>query len=83
MLSHVCQKCSLHWNLQTVVCKDLCVCVCVCVCVKSMCVCLLSMSTNGCGPGGTSGVHTIILGMVQPELLGTSPPLGGFGSTGS
>ena len=26
------------------------------------------MSTNGCGPGGTLGAHTITLGMVQPHL---------------
>ena len=28
---------------------------------------LLSMSTNGCGPGGTPGAHIITLGMVQPK----------------
>ena len=44
---------------------------------------LLSMSTNGCGPGGTLGAHTITLSMVQPHLWGTSPPPGGFASTGS
>ena len=45
---------------------------------------LLSMSTNGCGPpGGTSGTYTITLDMVQPHLWGTSPPPGGFSSTGS
>ena len=43
----------------------------------------LSMSTNGCGPGGTLGAHTITLSMVQPHLQGTSPPPGGFASTGS
>ena len=41
---------------------------------------LLSMSTDGCGPGGTLGAHTITLSMVQPHLRGTSP---GFASTGS
>ena len=44
---------------------------------------LLSMSTNGCGPGGTLGAHTITLSMVQPHLRGTSPPPSGFASTGS
>ena len=44
---------------------------------------LLSMSTNGCGPGGTLGAHAITLSMVQPHLRGTSPPTGGFASTGS
>ena len=71
----------------------MCVCACACVCV---CVCqtnvklpgeanvkVLSMSTNGCGPGGTLGAHTITLSMVQPDLRGTSPPSGGFASTGS
>jgi len=58
----------------------------VCVCVLSTGeanVKLLSMSTNGCGPGGTLGAHTITLDMVQPHLRGTSPPPGGFASTGS
>ena len=32
------------------------------------------MSANGCGQGMTSGAHTIILGIVQPHLRGTSPP---------
>jgi len=40
------------------------------------------MSTNGCGSGGTSGAYIITLGMVQPHLRGTSPPPGGFASTG-
>ena len=35
---------------------------------------LLSMSTNGCDPGGTLGTHTITLSMAQPHLRGTSPP---------
>ena len=26
------------------------------------------LSINGCGPGGTSGAHTIILAMEQPHL---------------
>ena len=41
------------------------------------------MSTNGCGPGGTSGAHTITQGMVQLHLRGTNPPPGGFASTDS
>ena len=41
------------------------------------------MSTNGCGPGGTSGVQTITLGMVLPHLQGTSSPPSGFASIGS
>ena len=74
----------------------MCVCVCVCVCARvRMCVCgylvitgeanvkLLSMSANGCDPGGTLGAHTITLSMVQPHLRGTSPPPGGFASNGS
>jgi len=44
---------------------------------------LLSMSANGCGPGGTLCAHTTTLGMVQPQLWGTSPPPDGFASTGS
>ena len=59
------------------------VCMCVCVCVGEANVKLLSMSINGCGPGGTLGAHTITLSMVQPNLRGTSPPPGGFASTGS
>jgi len=36
---------------------------------------LLSMSTNGCSSGGTSGAHTIILSLEQPHLAGhPSPP---------
>ena len=44
---------------------------------------LLSMSAKGCGPGGTSGAHTITLSMVQLHLWGTIPPPGGLASTGS
>ena len=32
---------------------------------------LPSMSTNGFGPGGTSGAHTMTLDMVQPHLRAT------------
>ena len=41
------------------------------------------MSTDGCGPGGTLGAHTITLSMIQPHLWGSGPPPGGFASTGS
>jgi len=44
---------------------------------------LLTMSTNDCGPGGTSGAHIITLGMVEPHLWDTSLRPGGFASTGS
>ena len=49
---------------------------CVCVLTGEANVKLLSMSTNGRGPGGTLGAHTITLGIVQPHLRGTSPPPG-------
>ena len=44
---------------------------------------LLSILTNGCGPCGILGAHTITLSMVLPHLWGTSPPPGGFASTDS
>ena len=47
--------------------------------MSNCCPCL----DNGCGPGVTLGAHTIILGMEQSHLWGTSPPQGGFASTGS
>ena len=64
-------------------------CVCVRVCLRYLVVTgeanikLLSMSTNGCGPGGSFGAYTITLSMVQPYLWGTSPPPGGFAGTGA
>ena len=39
--------------------------------------------SNGCGPGTTSVIYTISLGMAQSNLWGTSPTPGGFASTGS
>ena len=35
---------------------------------------LLSMSTSGCGPGGTLSAHTITLSIVQPHLWALALP---------